>query len=130
MEYLKKEVTEPFDEIVKKIEETLVKEGFSHMMTKDIDKIFQKRLGVEDYDRYTMILACHPKYAKAALDASKDMGLVFPCSFVVYDEDGKTYVAHISIMKMGTALGLGPEDAMQPVIECTGEGITKVWDQI
>ena len=127
---LKKKSKLGFDETVKLVEIAAVEEGFSHIATKSMDAIFAEKLGITDYPRYTIILACHPKYAKAALDVSKDMGMLFPCSFTVFEEDGEVWIGHTSIMKMGPEVGLAPADDMMPVIECTGEGVTKVWGKL
>ena len=63
IKFLKKESSRSFDETVVHIEKVIQEEGFSHMLTKDIDKIFKKKLGI-DYPRYTTILACAPEFAK------------------------------------------------------------------
>jgi uncharacterized protein (DUF302 family) len=129
VDVLRKESSDSFDDTVLKLEKVLADEGFGHLLTKGIDKIFKQKLGV-DYSRYTFVLACAPELAKMALDASKDVGTLFPCSFVVYEDAGKVMVAHTSIMKAASELGLGPEDAMASVIEETGKRIRKVWEKI
>ena len=88
------------------------------------------KLGIEDYPKRTFILACSADLAKKAVEVSKDMSLVMPCSFVVAAEDGKIVVTHSSIMKMGVELGFAPADDMQPVIEETGKRVHAVWDNI
>lgn len=128
VDILKKELNMSFDDAVARVEKIIVEGGFSHMLTKSIDEIFKKKLGI-DYDRYTIILACAPQYAKAALDVSKNVGLIFPCSFVVYEEEGKVYVSHVSIMKIAPEVGLAPLEEMKPVIEMTGKGVRAVWDR-
>ncbi len=126
VDILKKELNMDFDKAVEHVEKIIVKEGFSHMLTKSIDEIFKKKLGI-DYDRYTIILACGPEFAKGALDVSKNVGLLFPCSFVVYEETGKVYVSHASIMKIAPEAGLAPADKMKPVIEMTGKAVHAAW---
>jgi uncharacterized protein (DUF302 family) len=126
VDFLKKESSRSFDETVAHVEKVIQEEGFSHMLTKDIDKIFKKKLGI-DYPRYTTILACAPEFAKGALDVSWKMGMLFPCSFVVFEEDGKVMIGHTSIMKIGPEVGLAPLEAMKPVIEMTGVGVKKAW---
>lgn len=118
-----------FDEAVKHVEKIIVEEGFSHMLTKPIDTIFKQKLGVKDYPRYTIILACGPEFAKAALDVSKNVGLLFPCSFAVFEDEGKVYVGHTSIMKIAPEVGLAPADDMKPVIEMTGKAVHRAWDR-
>jgi len=128
VDFLKKELDMDFDRAIKKVETIVEEEGFSLLLTKDLDKIFKKKLGL-DYPRYTMILACAPEFAKGALDVSKNVGLLFPCSFVVYEDEGKVFVSHISIMKIAPEIGLAPADEMQPVIDMTGEAVHKAWDR-
>lgn len=129
VDILKKKLEMKFDNAVKHVEEIVKDEGFSVLMVKAIHDIFKQKLGVEEYPRYTMICACGAKLAKAALDVSKNMGLLFPCSFVVYEDQGEVFVAHVSIMKMGPEVGLAPADKMQPVIEMTGEMVGRAWSR-
>lgn len=129
VDFLKKELTIDFDKAVDHVKKIAEEEGFSVMLVKDIDKIFKKKLGIKDYPRYTIILACGPEFAKGALDVSKNVGMLFPCSFVVYEEEGKIFVAHISIMKIAPEIGLAPADEMEPVIKMTGEAVHKAWDR-
>jgi len=130
VEVLRKELSEGFDEAVQKIEQICNDEGFTVMLTKNVDKIFAKKLGAKDYPRYTFILACAAPLAKMALDVSKDVGTIFPCSFVVYEDEGKIFAAHTSIMRIAAETGLAPKDKMAPVIEETGKRVHKVWDRI
>lgn len=129
VDVLKKEVSLDFDAAVKRVEEACTSEGFGLLLTKAIDKVFKEKLGV-DSSRYTFVLACAPELAKMALDASKNVGTLFPCSFVVYEEDGKVIVAHTSIMRAASELGLATKESMEPVIEETGKRVSKVWARI
>lgn len=129
VEILKKKLNMNFDEAVQHVEKIVQEEGFSILLTKSIDQIFAKKLGITDHPRYTMILGCAPEFAKAALDVSFDVGLLFPCSFVVYEEAGKIFVSHTSIMKMASELGFAPADKMEPVIEMTGEAVQRAWSR-
>jgi uncharacterized protein (DUF302 family) len=129
VEVLKKQVQLSFDEAVKRVEDACEKEGFGLLLTKAIDEVFKRKLGVNS-SRYTFVLACAPELAKMALDASKDVGTLFPCSFVVYEEEGRVFVAHTSIMRAASELGLAPPDSMAPVIEETGKRVGRVWARI
>ena len=119
-----------FDETVELIGELLEVEGFVLMASKNIDEVIKTKLGVKDYPRYTIILACKPELSKAALDVSKMSGLLFPCSFTVYEEDDEIKIGHISIMKIISEIGLAQPDRMAPVIEETGESVRKVWEKL
>ncbi|NHJ85923.1 MAG: DUF302 domain-containing protein [Asgard group archaeon] len=126
---LKKELAMPFDEAVSHVERILAEEGFSLIATKQLDDIFKKKLGIENHPRYTMTLACNPKLAKMALEASYNVGLLYPCSFVIYEEDNKIIVSHVSIMTIAKEVGLASEEAMKPVIEVTKEVILGAWNR-
>jgi uncharacterized protein (DUF302 family) len=130
VDILRKEVPYGFDETVKKVEEAMLSEGFGVQLTTGIHEMFKKKLGIDDYPKYTMVLGCKPQLAKRALETSLDMGLIFPCSFTIYEEDRKVKVAHVSIMKIGAEIGLADREAMAPLIEDTGKQVRKVWDKI
>ncbi len=130
MVLLKKEVTMNFSEAVRHAEKTITEKGFSILLTKSIDEILKKKLGLREYPRYTVILACAPELAKMALDVSKDVGSLFPCSFVIYEEDHRVFVSHLSIMKTAVEIGLVPADQMETVIQKTAEKIERVWKRL
>ncbi|MFX0151013.1 MAG: DUF302 domain-containing protein [Candidatus Hodarchaeota archaeon] len=130
VDILRKEIEMPFDEVVALIEKIMTEEGFSVLLTKDIDVVIKTKLGIAEYPRYTTILGCGPELAKMALDISKDVGLLFPCSFVVYEEEEKVFVAHVSIMKIAADINLASADVLAPVIARTGEKIQAVWQKI
>ncbi len=130
VDILKKELKMDFDTAVKRVEKIVSEEGFNVMLIKPIDEIFKKKLGIKNYPRYTTILACGPEFAKAALDVSKDVGLLFPCSFVVYEEGDKIFVAHTSIMKIAPKIGLASYEDMKPVIEMTGKAVHAAWNRL
>ena len=118
-----------FEEAVKLVENTCRENNFGVLLTKSIDTIFKEKLGV-DYPKYTIILVCNPKFAKGALDVSENTGLLFPCSFAVYEKEGKVFVGHVSIMKIAPEVGLAPLEEMKPVIDMTGKGVRAIWDKL
>ncbi|MFX0103596.1 MAG: DUF302 domain-containing protein, partial [Candidatus Hodarchaeota archaeon] len=130
VDVLRKESTRGYDETVAHIEKKMVEEGFSHIISKPLHKIFENKLGIKDYPGYTIILGCGVELAKMALDVSKDVGTLYPCSFVVYEDEGKVMISHVSIMKAAVETNLAPADKMVPVIEETGKKIQKLWDKI
>jgi len=130
VEILRKEVSTNFDDTVQLVEEAVKAEGFSVLLVKSIDEVIKNKLGLKYYPRYTTILACGPDLAKMALDVSKDVGTLFPCSFVVYEENEKVIVAHVSIMKASVELSIVNSELMAPVIEKTSEYVQAVWDKI
>jgi len=89
VEVLIKEVAMDFDSAVEHVERVVREEGFSILLTRSIDSISKGKLGLEEYPRYTIILACAPELAKMALDVSKNVGNLFQWSFVVYEDENK-----------------------------------------
>ncbi|MBD3256112.1 MAG: DUF302 domain-containing protein [Candidatus Lokiarchaeota archaeon] len=129
VDILKKELNMDFDDAVERVRTIVAEQGFSVMLVKNIDDIFKKKLSIDNYPRYTIILACAPQFAKGALDVSKNVGLLFPCSFAVFEDEGKVFVGHVSIMKIAPEVGLAPHDKMKPVIEDTGKAVHAAWDK-
>ena len=130
VDILRKTVKSSFDKTVELVQNAMQEEGFSVLLTKEIDKVITTKLGLQEYPRYTTILGCGPELAKMALDVSKNVGLLFPCSFAVYEENNEVFVAHVSIMKIASELELAPSDLMAPVIEETGKKVRAVWERI
>ena len=130
VDILRKEMNMEFDDAVAHVENVVSKEGFTVLMVKAIDEVIKKKLGVEAYPRYTSIMTCGADLAKMALDVSKDVGTLFPCSFVVYEENNKVFVAHVSIMKMSTELGIVTQEKMAHVIDETSKRVQSAWGKI
>ncbi|NHJ02613.1 MAG: DUF302 domain-containing protein [Candidatus Heimdallarchaeota archaeon] len=129
VEILRKCVNESFDEAVEHVKTVIENEGFTVLLVKSIDEIIQKKLG-ETIQRYTTILACAADLAKMALEVSVNVGTLFPCSFVIYEDGSEVIVAHVSIMKIAAELGLASPESMIPVILETGKRIQAVWQKI
>ena len=128
--FLRKEVDMSFDDAVARVEKLAVEEEFTVMLTKDIDKLLKMKLGLDTYPRYTSILACVPSFAKAALDISWKVALLFPCSFLVFEEEGKVILGHTSTMAMAAEVGFADPEAMKPVTKMTEDAVRKLWDRI
>jgi uncharacterized protein (DUF302 family) len=129
VEILRKKLDMDFNQGVKHVEEIVREQGFSHLLTKNIHEIFKLKLGPGTYSKYAIILVCGAEYAKAALDVSKNVGLLFPCSFIVFEEDSQVWVEHVSIMKVAAKIGLAPGKKMKPVIELTSQAVKAAWDK-
>lgn len=129
IEVLKKKVSLHFEEAVEKIERLSAEAGFTVMLTKALHEIFKQKLKIE-YPKYTFIQVCNAQLAKRVFDISKDARVLFPCSFVVYEEDGNVVIAHTSVMRAITELRLVPKDEMAPIIEETGRRVRELWEKI
>ncbi len=94
-------LTEDYDIAVDKTKEALKKEGFGVLTEIDVKKTFKEKLN-ESFERYIILGACNPLFAKKALDLEREIGLLLPCNVIVQElEEGKkTKVAAIDPEKM------------------------------
>ena len=129
-DFLRKELDMSFDDAVARVEKLAVEEGFTVLMTKDIDKLLKMKLGLDSYPRYTGIIACAAPFAKAALDISWKVALLFPCSFIVFEKEGRVNLGYTSPMAMAAEVGFADPEAMKPVIKMTEDAVRKLWDRI
>jgi len=85
-----------------------------------------------DRDPYYVLGACNPNMADRALDETLKQGALFPCNFVVWQEEpGRQRVYHVSIMKLGRLAGIAPDnDAWEAIVDDTGELVEAFFEQV
>ena len=91
---IKKEVKISYDGAVLKVREALKNEGFGILTEIDVKATLKKKLNA-DFDNYLILGACNPPLAHKALQAEPDLGLMLPCNVIVYEKEGKTFVAAV-----------------------------------
>jgi uncharacterized protein (DUF302 family) len=85
-----------------------------------------------DRDPYYVLGACNPAMADRALDETLQQGALFPCNFVIWEEEpGVQRVYHVSIMKIGRLVGIAPDtDEWASIVEDTGELVDEFFERV
>ncbi|CCQ35268.1 DUF302 family protein [Natronomonas moolapensis 8.8.11] len=85
-----------------------------------------------DRDPYYVLGACNPDMADRALDETLKQGALFPCNFVIWQEEpGLQRVYHVSIMKIARLVGIAPEnDVWASIVEDTGEFVETFFEEL
>jgi uncharacterized protein (DUF302 family) len=95
MYYLTEVVKVSFEEAVTLITEALKTQGFGVLTEIDVQGAFKKKIN-EDFRRYIILGACHPRIAYQILQADDKGGTLYPCNVVVQEwEDGRVEVSAI-----------------------------------
>ena len=115
------------DDAIAKVTDALKAEGFGVLTRIDIDKAFKEKIGA-DFRPYTILGACNPGLAHAALSSKPEIGLMLPCNVIVeaMDEGSLVRITNPNVMmKMGD---LGTDDAIRSVATDATEKLKRVAD--
>jgi len=92
----------PYKQAIQNVTEALKEEGFGILTTVDVKSTLKQKLGV-DFRKYAILGACNPKLAYQALNAELEVGLLLPCTVIVYEEkDGSVVSIADPIVMLGT----------------------------
>lgn len=110
-----------FDTAIAAVTEALAEQGFGIVSRIDLDRAFAEKLG-EPFRRYTILGACNPGLAHAALSAVPEVGLLLPCNVTVEEEDAATRVRLVQPAAMLGAMG----DAARPLEELMADAARRL----
>ncbi len=89
-----------YEKAIEKITTALKVEGFGILTEIDVKETLKKKLNV-DFEKYKILGACNPPFAKKALDIDRSVGTLLPCNVYVQEvAENKTKVSAIDPMKM------------------------------
>lgn len=74
---------QPYETALPHVVEALKTEGFGVVTEIDVRETMREKLGV-DVTPHTILGACNPELAHAALQVEPDLGVLLPCNVVVY----------------------------------------------
>lgn len=97
------QVYQDFEQALPRTVAALKEQGFGVLTEVDVRATMQAKLGV-DFRRYMILGVCNPPLAHQALSTDLSVGLMLPCTVVVYDNgDGSSTV---SALNAQTAIGI------------------------
>lgn len=85
-----------------------------------------------DRDPYYVLGACNPAMADRALNETPKQGALFPCNFVIWEEEpGTQVVYHLSIMRIARLIGIAPDnEAWESIVADTGDLVDAFFDEL
>ena len=123
----KRNVAMGFEEADSAIRETLKENGFGVLTEINVHDKLKEKLDV-DFRRYRILGACNPSIAHQALSAELEIGLLFPCNVVIWENDDKsTTVAAIDAEQM---LAITEQDNLEPLFSEVNNLFRKAVDSI
>ena len=127
MEYgVGRELDESYDVVLPRVVEALKAEGFGIITEIDVKKTMKEKLGV-DVDQHTILGACNPKLAHAALQVEPDLGVLLPCNVVVYATATGTRVTAVNA---GVMLGMVGNERLAPIADEVQSGLDRAMQSL
>jgi len=84
--YFSKTIAGNFDNVIQKVTEALIAEGFGILTEIDVKATLKKKLDVDFYN-YKILGACNPPFAYKALLAEDKVGTMLPCNVIVQEKE-------------------------------------------
>jgi uncharacterized protein (DUF302 family) len=97
--YYSRKLKLPFNEVIGKISQNLLQQGFGIITTIDLKDTLKKKLNLP-FRNYKILGACNPEFAYQAVSLESHMGVMLPCNIVVQEhENGEIEVSATNPME-------------------------------
>ena len=93
--YITTSTSIPFQEAIDRVTDELKKEGFGVITTIDVKDTLKQKIDI-DFRKYTILGACNPVFAHAALTMDDKIGTLLPCNVIVQETDNGTEISAIN----------------------------------
>ena len=117
---------EPYEAAKARVIEALKAEGFGVLTEIDVKATMKEKLDV-DVPPHTILGACNPKLAHAAIEVEPDLGVLLPCNVVVYATDEGTRVTAVNA---GAMLGMVGNERLAPIAEEVQARLNRVLESL
>lgn len=117
---------EPYEAAKARVIEALKVEGFGVLTEIDVKATMKEKLDV-DVPPHTILGACNPKLAHAAIEVEPDLGVLLPCNVVVYATDEGTRVTAVNA---GAMLGMVGNERLAPIAEEVQARLNRVLESL
>jgi uncharacterized protein (DUF302 family) len=116
---------------IEHVRETAESVGFGVPVEFSASEMLNEKVDA-DRDPYHVLGACNPSVANRALDETLKQGALFPCNFVIWQEEpGHQRVYHLSIMKISRLIGVAPDnEAWEGIVDETGELVEAFFEEL
>lgn len=117
---------QPYETALPRVVEALKAEGFGVVTEIDVRETMKEKLGV-DVSPHTILGACNPELAHAALQVEPDLGVLLPCNVVVYATPRGTRVTAVNA---GAMLGMVDNPALDRIAAEVGRRLDRVLESL
>jgi len=117
---------QPYETALPHVVEALKTEGFGVVTEIDVRETMKEKLGV-DVSPHTILGACNPELAHAALQVEPDLGVLLPCNVVVYATPRGTRVTAVNA---GAMLGMVGNPALERIAAEVGRRLDRVLESL
>lgn len=116
-------------EAIDKVTEALKAEGFGVLTRIDMDQAFKEKIGVQ-FRPYTILGACNPKLAHAALTSVPEIGLMLPFNVTVEADINGSLVRIINPAIMMQTEELADSDELRMVASDAQKRLQRVAESL